>query len=97
MQLVLSEQLTLTTVIAKLTGDPARLIKDDKLGTLSIGAPADITIFDLYKGWTVDTKTFASRGKNTPLAGSVLKGKVMATVYGGKLVYKDDAIKLEEG
>ena len=97
MQLVHNEQLTLTTVIAKLTGDPARLIKDDKLGTLSIGAPADITIFDLYKGWTVDTETFASRGKNTPLAGSVLKGKVMATIYGGKLVYKDDAIKLEEG
>ncbi len=97
MRLVHDEQLPLTTLIAKLTCEPAKLIKDNNLGTLNTGAPADITIFDLYKEWVVDPKTFASKGKNTPLAGSVLKGKVMATIYGGNLVYKDDAIKLEEG
>ncbi|GAG50553.1 unnamed protein product, partial [marine sediment metagenome] len=42
-----------------------------------------------------DTKAFASKGKNTPLAGSRLKGKVMATISQGKLVYKDDSVKLE--
>ena len=35
-------------------------------------------------------RTFASKGKNTPLAGTSLKGKVVATFYQGKLVYKDD-------
>jgi len=45
----------------------------------------------------VDTGVFASKGKNTPLAGSVLKGRVMATISQGKLVYKDDSITVEEG
>ena len=95
MRLVHDGQLALTTLIAKLTGEPARIINYDQLGTLKIGTPADITIFDPNKEWVVDTKTFASKGKNTPLAGSVLKGKVMATIYQGKLVYKDGSIKIE--
>ena len=95
MRLVHNEELTLTTLIAKLTGEPAKVINYDKLGTLSIGAPADITIFDPGKDWVVDTRTFASKGKNTPLAGAVLKGKVMATISQGKLVYKDDSMRLE--
>jgi len=95
MSLVHDGQLTLHTLISRLTSEPARIIKHEKLGTLGIGAPADITIFDPDMDWTVDTETFASKGKNTPLAGSVLKGKVMATIAQGKLVYKDDLIKLE--
>jgi len=95
MRLVHDEQLPLTTLIAKLTCEPAKILKDNQLGTLKINAPADITIFDPKKEWIVDTNNFASKGKNTPLAGSVLKGKVMATIYEGKLVYKDDPIKLD--
>jgi dihydroorotase len=62
------------------------------LGTLALNAPADVTIFDPTTEWVVDTKVFASKGKNTPLAGEMLKGKVMATIYQGKVVYKDDAV-----
>jgi dihydroorotase len=97
MRLVHDEQLPMTTLIAKLTCEPAKILKDTNLGTLRIGVPADITIFDPDKEWRVDPETFASKGKNTPLAGSVLKGKVMATIYDGKLVYKDESIKLEGG
>ena len=93
MRLVHDGQLPLTTLIAKLTSEPAKIINNDKLGTLSNYAIADITIFDPDKDWVVDTGAFASKGKNTPLAGSVLKGKVMATIYQGKLVYKDDSIR----
>ena len=96
MRLVHDEQLPLTTLIAKLTCEPAKILKDNNLGTLRIGAPADITIFDADKEWLVDPEAFASKGKNTALAGSVLKSKVMATIYDGKLVYKDDSIKLYE-
>jgi len=94
MGLVHTGKLTLATLIAKLTCQPAGII-DNKLGTLGVGAPADIAIFDPDKEWAVDTRAFASKGKNTPLAGSVLKGKVMATIFQGKLVYKDDSINLE--
>jgi len=96
MRLVHNGQLSLTTLIAKLTCEPARIINYDQLGTLKIGAPADIAIFDPDKDWVVDTKTFASKGKNTPLAGSVLKGKVMATISQGRLAYKDDSITVKE-
>jgi len=97
MSLVHSGQLTLTTLIAKLTGEPAKIIGNEyeKLGTLAIGTSADVTVFDPALEWAVDTTAFASKGKNTPLAGAVLKGKVMATIAQGKLVYKDDSIKVE--
>ncbi len=94
MGLVHEGQLTLNMLIARLTADPAKILRHEKLGTLQRGAPGDITIFDPAKEWPVDTGNFASKGKNTPLAGTVLKGKVMATIYGGKLVYQDGAIKL---
>ena len=93
MRLVHDGQLPLTALISKLTSEPAKIINNDKLGTLSNYAIADITIFDPDKDWVVDTAKFASKGKNTPLAGSVLKGKVMATIYKGKPVYKDDSIR----
>ncbi len=95
MSLVHDGQLALASLISKLTYEPARIIKHEKLGTLAIGAQADVTIFDPEKEWVVDTKTFASKGKNTPWTGSVLRGKVMATIAQGKLVYKDDSIKGE--
>ena len=98
MSLVHDGQLTLATLIAKLTCEPAKIIgnKYGKLGTLDIGVSADITIFDPALNWVVDTKAFASKGRNTPLAGSVLKGKVMATISQGKLVYKDDLLSLSK-
>ncbi len=98
MSLVHNGHLTLATLISKLTYEPSRVIgnKYGRLGTLAIGAPADVTIFDPNKNWVVDTDAFASKGKNTPLAGSTLKGKVMATISQGKLVYKNDSIKIEE-
>jgi dihydroorotase len=87
-----SGQITLNMLIARLTLEPAKLLKDDSRGTLKVGAPADITVFDPYKEWTVDPSSFVSKGKNTPLAGRVLKGRTMATICDGKLVYKDDSI-----
>ena len=98
MSLVHSGKLELVTLITKLTHEPAKIIgnKYDKLGTLAIGTPADITIFDPNREWVVEPKDFASKGKNTPLAGERLKGRVMATIYGGNLVYKDSSIKVKE-
>ena len=96
MSLVHSGELPLTTLIAKLTCEPAKIIGDKygKLGSLEVETSADVTIFDPDKEWIVDTRTFASKGKNTPLAGSTLKGKVMATISQGRFVYQDDSIKV---
>ena len=97
MSLVHESEFDLNTLISKLTCEPAKIIGDKygKLGTLEAGASADVALLDPEREWSVDTKTFASKGKNTPLVGSRLKGKIMATISQGKLVYKDDAVKLE--
>jgi len=99
MSLVHNGEISLATLIAKLTSEPAKIIgnKYGGLGTLATGAPADVTIFDPALEWVVDIKDFASKGRNTPLAGERLKGRVMATIFQGKIVYKDDSIKVKEG
>jgi len=94
MGLVHRGELGLATLIAKLTIEPSKILGQKYgLGTLAAGSPADVTIFDPELEWTVDIKEFASKDKNTPLAGDKLKGRVMATIYGGKVVYRDEAIK----
>jgi len=97
MGLVHGGQLKLANLISRLTCEPARIIGDryGRLGTLGVGTMADVTIFDPDKEWVVDPASFASKGKNTPLAGSVLKGRVMATIFQGRLVYKDDSLRVE--
>jgi dihydroorotase len=92
--LVFHSELSLNTLIAALTVGPARVLGYEKLGTLEVGAPADICIFDLHKEWVVDVEKFASKGRNTPLNGRTLKGKVMATFYIGHPVYMDESIEI---
>lgn len=96
MSLVHSGKLDLITLISKLTTEPAKILgaKYGELGTIKVGAQADITLLDSNKEWTVDSRNFASKGKNTPFDGYQFKGKVMATIVGGKIVYKDDSIKV---
>jgi dihydroorotase len=93
MSLVHNEYIDLNLLIAKLTSEPAKIICDrfGRLGTLAVGAPADVTIFDPDLEWIVDTNKFVSRGKNNPLNGERLKGRIMATIYKGEFAYKDDS------
>ena len=86
MSLVHSGAMGLPLLIEKLTLAPARFLRRDDLGTLKHGAPADITIIDPDAEWVVDTAQFASKGKNTPLQGAMLKGRVWATLVGGEVV-----------
>ena len=78
----------LSTLISKLTCAPATFLKSN-LGTMNIGAQADLTIFDPNEEWEVISDNFKSKGKNTPLETTILKGKVKATVYGGNIIYQD--------
>lgn len=80
-------QVTLSQVIKALTCNPSGLYKLDA-GTLSVGAPADIVIFDPEEQWTVPEK-FASKATNCPFIGMSLYGKVKTTICSGKIVYQD--------
>ena len=69
--------------------------KAARQGSLVVGTAVDMTIIDPNREWTVDVTEFTSRGKNTPLDGGRLKGKVMATLPRGTLAYLDESLKLE--
>ena len=95
MGLVHQGQLDTYTLISKLTCGPAGILGDNfgRLGTLAAGTPADVVLIDTEREWIVDPNAFVSKGKNTPLAGEKLKGKVLATIYQGVVVYKDNTIE----
>jgi len=93
--LVQAGDIDIKTIIARLTSGPAGIIGGG-YGGLRVGVVADVTVFDPYREWVVDVTKFASKGRNTPLAGATLHGKVMATFSQGRIVYQDDAMKLVE-
>jgi dihydroorotase len=94
MGLVHRGQISLIQLISKLTCEPASVIgRNGELGVLKAGAPANITILDPDREWTVNSRSFASRGRNTPFDGYKFKGKVMATIARGKIVYIDDSLR----
>jgi len=93
MSLVHQGEISLTRLISKLTYEPAKVIgRNGELGTLKTGTPANITILDPDREWIVDSRNFASKGKNTPYDGYKFKGKVMATIVSGRIVYIDDSL-----
>jgi dihydroorotase len=75
------------TMIEKMSLNPARILGIDR-GTLQTGKPADITIIDPDLEWVVTAEELASKSKNSPWLGELMKGKAMYTIVGGKVVYK---------
>jgi dihydroorotase len=86
--LVHSGILDLSRAIACWTCNPARIFRLPG-GRLNVGDPGDLTILDLEKEWIVDPAQFRSKSRNTPFAGHRLKGKAVATVVGGEVVYSE--------
>jgi dihydroorotase len=89
MQLVHTKRLSLADLIAKFTVNPARLLNLSK-GTLSVGADADVTVFDPDAEWIFRSADSASKSKNTPFSGWKLKGKAVATIVAGKMVFSSE-------
>lgn len=83
MQLYHAKRLSLPELIAKYTVNPARLLKLAK-GTLSVGADADVTVFDPEREWVFKPGESASKSLNNPFFGWTLKGRAMATIVAGR-------------
>jgi dihydroorotase len=90
MQLVHTKRISLADMIAKYTVNPAKLLNLAK-GTLSVGADADVTVFDETAEWIFRREDSASKSKNNPFFGWKLKGKPTATIVAGKLVWSETA------
>ena len=77
----------LLTMVDRMSVAPARVFNLPG-GTLKVGSPADVTIFDPNGEWTVDPATFLSKSRNTPFSGWTLKGKPAYTIVGGDVVFE---------
>jgi dihydroorotase len=79
--------LPITTLVSRLSRDPARLLGLAG-GGLGVGAPADVTVIDPDAVVTIDPARFASRSRNTPFAGWTATGAPVATLVGGAIVWR---------
>ena len=74
-------------LIARMTTAPAAVIRQE-LGSLAVGAVADVTLIDPKARWKVDLSTFRSRSRNCPYDGWKLKGRAVATIVGGSVKFR---------
>ncbi len=91
-------RLSLGVALAALTSGPAAVLgprldaRAERVGLVE-GALADLVVFDRSDAWSVEPDTLASRGKNSPLIGQALPGRVLITLAGGRLAYEDPSLR----
>ncbi|PTR09526.1 dihydroorotase [Nitrosospira sp. Nsp5] len=80
-------KMPLAAAVARITVEPARILGIDA-GRLSLGAAADVCIFDPDQYWKVEAAALKSQGKNTPFLGMELQGRVKYTLVHGNIVHQ---------
>ena len=90
MRLYHTRRLGLSDLIAKFTVAPAALLHLPK-GTLSVGAAADVTVFIRTASGCLSGGSSASKSANSPFYGWPLRGKVVATIAGGRKAWVEQA------
>jgi dihydroorotase len=88
--LVRSGIIDVSTLVEKMSCAPARVFHLPG-GSLRRGSPADVTVFAPDEEWVVDPTRFRSKGRNTPYTGKTLRGRVRATIVGGRVAHRDGA------
>jgi dihydroorotase len=81
-------------LVELLSVNPARILRVPG-GSLSVDAPADITILAPDLTVRIDAGTMRSRSRNTPFDGWELRGSVAATIVGGRTLFTDERLGLQ--
>ena len=87
-QLYHTRRMDLPAIIKRMSTTPADILRLSR-GRMSLGAQADLVLFDPDEEWTVDPEQFASKARNTPFAGWKVKGKVKYTIVKGEIIYQE--------
>jgi dihydroorotase len=90
-ELVEKKILSLQDFFAKLTINPAKIIKA-KRGKIEPGETADIVVWDTKEEWKIDKNKFETKGRNTPFDGWKVKGKASEVIVDGEFVVKDEKL-----
>ncbi len=77
----------LAAALGRVTSDPARILGVQS-GSLALGAPADLAVFDPEAPFPVTAQALRSQGKNSPFLGYELQGRVRCTIVAGNVVYQ---------
>ncbi|MBA2470539.1 MAG: dihydroorotase [Chloroflexia bacterium] len=78
-----AEHFSVYDMVRLWTVEPARILREER-GSLSIGAPADIAVFDPDREWMVTPDELSTKSANTPLLGMTMKGRAVFTLVDGK-------------
>ncbi|MDG1471020.1 MAG: dihydroorotase [Ascidiaceihabitans sp.] len=89
MRLVHAELIDLPTLWRAMSFNPAQRLGLPS-GRLSVGAPADLVLFDAHAPFVMDRATLRSKSRNTPFDGQRMQGKVLATYVNGVKVFERD-------
>ncbi len=89
--LVHPQRVDAETAVWAMTAGPASVL-GLAAPALQEGARADAVLFDPEREWVVEPELFASKARNCPFAGRKLRGKVVATIVGGRVVMRDGSI-----
>jgi dihydroorotase len=96
LEAVAAGRLGLVRAIRALSLGPWRALEGGRLGvpepTLRPGTEASIVVFDRDERWEVDVGSLRSRGRNTPLLGRSLPGRVLFTIARGRIAWSDQAM-----
>ena len=79
--------ITINRMIELFTTGPAGILKLNR-GALTPGLPADLTILDLKSKWTYDVNKSPSKSRNSPFDGKEFKGRAVATIVSGEVVWQ---------
>jgi dihydroorotase len=86
-QLVHPGRITLNRLVELFTTGPESVLRLGR-GTLTPGAPGDVTVFGTDFEWTYDVNQSCSRSRNSPFHGRTFRGGALATVVSGAFVWK---------
>jgi dihydroorotase len=77
--------ISLETLLERMSAGPARAYGLEA-PKIAVGAPANAVLLDTQASWQVAEDGFKSRSTNSWLIGEKLRGRVRATIAGGRLV-----------
>ncbi len=84
-ELVKSGLLTMTQMVEKMSVNPAKILGIDR-GDISVGKTADLVIFDTKEEYEIHAADFKGKAKNMPYEGRRVQGRIVATIYNGRVV-----------
>jgi len=85
-ELVHSNRISLLRLVELFTTGPARVLGIER--KIAVGEPADLTIFSTGLSWTYRAAESPSKSRNTPFDGRSFGGGPIATIVGGKIVFR---------